>query len=167
MARRLVERGVPYITINYGGWDTHKDNFQAMQQKLPELDKGLATLLQDLSDRGLLDSTVIWCCGEFGRTPKIEWEPPWNGGRSHYGKVFSAAGRRRRIPGRPRRGRLRRQGRRGQGAARLPLRPARQHLRVDGIDPEGRLPTRRAWTVTSHPSAADGIPMAGRLKEIM
>jgi len=57
VARRLVERGVPYITINFGGWDTHKEHFKAMQQKLPELDQGMATLLEDLSDRGLLDST--------------------------------------------------------------------------------------------------------------
>ena len=57
---------------------------------LPELDQGLATLLADLSEHGLLERTIIWCCGEFGRTPKIDWEPPWNGGRNHYGKVFSA-----------------------------------------------------------------------------
>ena len=68
-ARRLVERGVPYVTINYQGWDTHKQHFEAMRQKLPEMDKGMATLLQDLSDRGLLDSTIIWWSGEFGRTP--------------------------------------------------------------------------------------------------
>ena len=54
LARRLVERGVPYITINYKGWDTHKQHFPAMRQKLPEMDKGMATLLQDLADRGLL-----------------------------------------------------------------------------------------------------------------
>jgi hypothetical protein len=89
VARRLVERGIPYVTINYPGWDTHKENFQAMRRLCPELDKGLATLIQDLSDRGLLDSTIIWCGGEFGRTPKIQWEPPWNGGRGHWGKVFS------------------------------------------------------------------------------
>ena len=89
MARRLVERGVPYVTINYGGWDTHKDNFQAMRRRLPELDKGLASLLGDLADRGLLDSTIVWCCGEFGRTPKVDWEAPWNGGRHHYGNVFT------------------------------------------------------------------------------
>jgi uncharacterized protein (DUF1501 family) len=88
VARRLVERGVPYVTINYEGWDTHKGNFQAMQRKLPEMDKGFATLLQDLSERGLLDSTIVWWGGEFGRTPKIAWEAPWNGGRHHYGKVF-------------------------------------------------------------------------------
>lgn len=90
VARRLVERGAPYVTINYPGWDTHKGHFQAMQRKLPELDKGLSSLLQDLSDKGLLDSTIVWCCGEFGRTPKIAWDAPWNGGRHHYGKVFSA-----------------------------------------------------------------------------
>ena len=89
-ARRLVERGVPYVTINYKGWDTHKQHFQAMRRMLPELDKGLATLLADLSDRGLLDSTIVWCSGEFGRTPKVQWEAPWNGGRGHYGKCFSS-----------------------------------------------------------------------------
>jgi len=89
VARRLVERGVPYITINYAGWDTHKQHFQTMSRKLPELDKALATLLQDLSDRGLLESTIVWLGGEFGRTPKVLWEAPWNGGRNHHGKAFS------------------------------------------------------------------------------
>ncbi len=89
MARRLVERGVPYVTINYEGWDTHKGHFQEMRRKLPELDKGMATLLRDLSDRGLLDSTIVWWGGEFGRTPRVQWDPPWNGGRNHFGKVFS------------------------------------------------------------------------------
>ena len=90
MARRLVERGVPYVTINYKGWDTHKQHFQAMRRKLPDLDKGMATLLQDLTDRGLLESTIVWWSVEFGRTPRVQRESPWNGGRGHYGKVFSA-----------------------------------------------------------------------------
>lgn len=90
MARRLVEAGVPYITINYGGWDTHKQHFETMRRKLPELDRGLATLLADLSARGLLETTIVWWTGEFGRTPKVDWQPPWNGGRSHYGACFSA-----------------------------------------------------------------------------
>ncbi|MCE5186930.1 MAG: DUF1501 domain-containing protein [Planctomycetaceae bacterium] len=90
MARRLVERGVPYVTINYSGWDTHKQHFETMRRRLPEMDAGFAALLQDLSDRGLLDSTVIWWSGEFGRTPRIQWESPWNGGRGHYGKCFCA-----------------------------------------------------------------------------
>lgn len=90
MARRLVEKGVPYVTINYKGWDTHKQHFQQMRRKLPEFDRGLATLLDDLAQRGLLDSTIVWAGGEFGRTPKVLWEAPWNGGRGHHGKVFSA-----------------------------------------------------------------------------
>jgi uncharacterized protein (DUF1501 family) len=90
VARRLVESGVPYITINYpGGWDTHKNHFSTMKRQVPQLDQGLAMLLQDLKDRGMLDSTLVWCSGEFGRGPKVDWQPPWNGGRNHYGKVFS------------------------------------------------------------------------------
>lgn len=88
-ARRLVENGAIYITINYSGWDTHSNHFQQMRQKLPELDRGLSALIKDLEDRNLLDTTIIWVGGEFGRTPKISWGPPWNGGRGHYGKCFS------------------------------------------------------------------------------
>ena len=90
VARRLVERGVPYVAINYNGWDTHKQNFQVMRQKLPQMYKGLATLLEDLAQRGLLDSTIIWWGGEFGRTPRVQWEAPWNGGRGHWGQVFTS-----------------------------------------------------------------------------
>ena len=90
-ARRMVEAGVPYIVINYpGGWDTHSNHFATMRRQCPQLDQGLATLLADLQDRGLLESTVVWCCGEFGRGPKVDWQPPWNGGRNHYGNVFTA-----------------------------------------------------------------------------
>ncbi|HUT93970.1 MAG TPA: DUF1501 domain-containing protein [Thermoguttaceae bacterium] len=90
VARRLVETGVPYITINYpGGWDTHKNHFETMRRQVPQLDQGLAMLLQDLKDHGLLETTLVWCCGEFGRGPKVDWQPPWNGGRTHYGKVFT------------------------------------------------------------------------------
>ncbi len=90
MARRLVEIGVPYITINYKGWDTHKQHFQTMNQKLPQMDQGMATLLEDLTQRGLLDTTIVWWGGEFGRTPKVQWDPPWNGGRGHFGQCFSS-----------------------------------------------------------------------------
>jgi hypothetical protein len=90
-ARRLVEAGVPYIVINYpGGWDTHGNHFATMRRQCPELDQGLAMLLQDLHDRNLLDSTLVWCTGEFGRTPQVDWAPPWNGGRHHYGRAFTA-----------------------------------------------------------------------------
>src|SRR5581483_5985967 len=64
-------------------------NFPAMRRLLPELDKGLGTLVQELAERGLLDQTIVWCGGEFGRTPKVQREAPWNGGRNHHGAVFS------------------------------------------------------------------------------
>ena len=88
-ARRLIEKGVKFVTINYNGWDTHKDHFQIMRRKLPEMDKGMATLIADLAERGLLDSTIVWWGGEFGRTPQVDWKSPWNGGRHHFGSVFS------------------------------------------------------------------------------
>ena len=89
-ARRMVEAGVPYVVINYpGGWDTHSNHFATMRRQCPQLDQGLATLLADLKDRGLLDTTIVWCTGEFGRTPKVDYQPPWNGGRNHHGNVFT------------------------------------------------------------------------------
>jgi uncharacterized protein (DUF1501 family) len=89
-ARRMAEAGVPYVVINYpGGWDTHSGHFNTMARQCPQLDQGLATLFEDLKDRGMLNSTLVWCTGEFGRTVKVSWEPPWNGGRHHYGNVFS------------------------------------------------------------------------------
>jgi uncharacterized protein (DUF1501 family) len=89
-ARRMVETGVPYVVINFpGGWDTHSNHFATMRRQVPQLDQGLAALIEDLHSRGLLDSTLVWCAGEFGRGPKVDWQPPWNGGRNHYGNVFS------------------------------------------------------------------------------
>jgi uncharacterized protein (DUF1501 family) len=72
-----------------GGWDTHKENFEAMRKLLPVLDGGFSTLLADLAARGLLESTIVVWAGEFGRTPKLTRESPWNGGRDHFGTVFS------------------------------------------------------------------------------
>ncbi|HID77513.1 MAG TPA: DUF1501 domain-containing protein [Planctomycetaceae bacterium] len=90
VARRLVEAGVPYVTISFpGGWDTHANHFATMKRQCPWLDQGLATLLEDLHQRRLLETTLVWCTGEFGRTPKVAWEPPWNGGRHHWGHVFT------------------------------------------------------------------------------
>lgn len=89
-ARRLAEAGVPYITINAQGWDTHKRHFETMKQKAAEMDRATTALLSDLHEKGLLDSTLVWWTGEFGRVPKVDWEAPWNGGRNHYSKCFSA-----------------------------------------------------------------------------
>ncbi|HEX3999981.1 MAG TPA: DUF1501 domain-containing protein [Pirellulales bacterium] len=81
LATRLVEAGVRFVTINYGGWDTHGQNFKALKErKLPEFDDGFSALLTNLSQRGLLDSTSVFVTGEFGRTPKIN---P-NAGRDHW-----------------------------------------------------------------------------------
>lgn len=167
VARRLVERGVPYITINYKGWDTHKQHFQIMRRKLPELDKGMATLLQDLSDRGLLDSTIVWWSTEFGRTPKIQWDPPWNGGRGHYGNVFSAV-----LAGGGFKG-----GRvvgasdaRGEEVKDRPVYPCDvigSMYEMLGIAPDAPLPHPQGLVVHVTPTAAEGVKMGGRLKEIM
>ena len=167
-ARRLVERGVPYVTINYqGGWDTHKQNFQLMRRRLPEMDKGLATLLQDLSDRGLLASTVVWWNGEFGRKPKVDWEEPWNGGRNHWGSVFSAL-----LAGGGFKGGhvVGSSDAKGEQVRDRPVYPADligSIYELLGIDPEGRLPHPEGMAARVTPTAADGLPLAGRLKEIM
>jgi hypothetical protein len=87
LATRLVESGVRFVTINYGGWDTHVDNWNVLQKKqLPPLDEGLAALANGLQSKGLLDSTVILMTGEFGRTPKIN---PQRNGRDHYPRAMS------------------------------------------------------------------------------
>ena len=89
VARKLVESGVPYVTINYPGWDTHKSHFQEMRRLMPQTDRAVSALIADLRERGLFDSTIIWWSGEFGRTPRIQWEAPYSGGRGHWGDAFS------------------------------------------------------------------------------
>ena len=89
VARRLVEAGVPFVNVRTTGWDTHKKHFQRMNSMLPDLDRAVSALLADLDARGLLDNTIVLLGGEFGRSPKVLWEAPWNGGRAHYGKTFS------------------------------------------------------------------------------
>ena len=89
-ARRLVEYGVPYICVNYGGWDSHKKHFETMRRPTHEIDQALAALLLDLKERNLLDTTLVWMTGEFGRVPKVDRQAPWNGGRNHFPRCFSA-----------------------------------------------------------------------------
>lgn len=84
LATRLIESGVGFVTMTLGGWDTHRDNFPKLRDNLlPTLDSGLSGLFNGLSQRGLLESTMVFVTGEFGRTPKINdrSEP---GGRDHY-----------------------------------------------------------------------------------
>ncbi len=85
LARRLVERGVPFVEVTLNGWDTHANNFDSVQRLCDVLDPAWASLMDDLKDRGLLDSTLIVWMGEFGRTPKIN---P-NKGRDHWANSWS------------------------------------------------------------------------------
>jgi hypothetical protein len=167
MARRLVERGVPYVTINYKGWDTHKQHFQAMRRQLPQMDKGMAMLLQDLSDRGLLGSTIIWWSGEFGRTPRIQWEPPWSGGRGHYGKVFSAV-----VAGGGFKGGhvVGASDAKGETVKDRPVYPVdliASMYELLGIDPDAKLANPQGVDARVTPTASEGVTMGGLLKEIM
>ncbi len=167
VARRLIERGIPYVTINSGGWDTHKDNFQVMRRQLPELDKGMGTLFQDLSERGLLDSTIVWWGGEFGRTPKVQWEAPWNGGRGHWGKVFSSV-----VAGGGFKGGLviGASDAKGEEVKERPVYPVDVIGSIYaqlGIEPATKLPNPEGLPTFVMPQPADGIKSAGLLKEIM
>jgi uncharacterized protein (DUF1501 family) len=90
LARRLVEAGVRFVTVYYsagiGGWDTHKDNFATLRDsRLPHTDRALAALLDDLKERGLLDETLVYWTGEFGRTPKVNKDA----GRDHWPQCMS------------------------------------------------------------------------------
>jgi len=85
-ARRLVEAGVGCVTLSIGGWDTHGQNFQTLKRQLPQVDRGVANLIQDLHDRGMDKDVVTVMWGEFGRTPKING----NAGRDHWSPVMSA-----------------------------------------------------------------------------
>jgi uncharacterized protein (DUF1501 family) len=167
-ARRMVEAGVPYIVINYpGGWDTHSNHFATMRRQCPQLDQGLAMLLQDLHDRGLLESTLVWCCGEFGRTPKVDWQPPWNGGRNHHGNVFTGL-----VAGGGFRG--------GQvvGASDAKAEDVKDRpvypvdllgsiYALGGIDAAAKLAHPMGGAAHVLPAASEGVKSGGLLKEIM
>ncbi|HMF12905.1 MAG TPA: DUF1501 domain-containing protein [Gemmataceae bacterium] len=85
-ARRLVEAGARFVTIGLGGWDTHANNFRTLRgQLLPQLDQTLSALVGDLDARGLLDSTLVYCAGEFGRTPTING----SAGRDHWARAMA------------------------------------------------------------------------------
>jgi hypothetical protein len=87
LATRLVEAGVRFVTVSTGGWDTHLDNWGRLKDRLlPPFDEGLAALFQGLEEKGLLDSTIVFVTGEFGRTPKINTN---RGGRDHYPRCMS------------------------------------------------------------------------------
>lgn len=90
MARRLVEAGVPFVTIVDGGWDHHADLFGALRKRLPTWDQTVATLINDLDQRGLLETTMVIALGEFGRTPKISTlAGQAKAGRDHWASAMS------------------------------------------------------------------------------
>jgi hypothetical protein len=167
MARRLVASGVPHVTINYQGWDTHKRHFETVNRTLPQMDQGFAALLQDLHASGLLSSTIVWWGGEFGRTPRVQWEPPWNGGRGHFGDCFSVV-----LAGGGFKGGtvVGASDRTGSEVASRPVYP-RDLLgsiyTLLGIDPNGALPNPRNLDVTVLPPPAESEKDGGLLKEIM
>ncbi|MBK8976960.1 MAG: DUF1501 domain-containing protein [Planctomycetes bacterium] len=86
LARRLVEHDVRFVEVVVGGWDTHNENFEALEERLPPLDQALAALLADLDARGLLEETLVVVATEFGRTPQINDQ---RNGRDHHPKAFS------------------------------------------------------------------------------
>ena len=86
LARRLVEAGARCVTLNFGRWDFHSNNFAGMRSHAPMFDQGLSALIEDLDDRGVLDDTLVVAWGEFGRTPKING----NAGRDHWPRVGGA-----------------------------------------------------------------------------
>jgi uncharacterized protein (DUF1501 family) len=87
LALRLITAGVRFVTVSFGGWDTHGNNFKSLQNGLlPQLDTGLSALLAALKDRGLLDTTTVFVVGEFGRTPKINDKS----GRDHWPRAMTA-----------------------------------------------------------------------------
>lgn len=167
MARRLVENGVPFVTVNFGGWDLHSKIFEGLGRLAPMLDSGFAALLEDLAKRGLLDSTIVACYGEFGRGPKIDWVPPWYGGRNHWGPVFSAvvagggfkAGN---VVGAS--------DARGEAVKQRPVYPwdlSASMYKLLGIDLGGKLPHPQGCTIHVSPLAGGKVPSGGVLQEIM
>jgi uncharacterized protein (DUF1501 family) len=86
LARRLVEAGVPFVEVDFGGWDNHQNIFPTFSgQKLPTLDRAMAALVEDLEQRGLLQDTAIMWMGEFSRTPRING----TAGRDHWARSWS------------------------------------------------------------------------------
>jgi uncharacterized protein (DUF1501 family) len=80
LARRLVEAGVRFVTVTDDGWDTHANNFRDLKKKLPILDRGYSSLLEDMAGRGLLETTLVVWFGDFGRTPRVNNQA----GRDHW-----------------------------------------------------------------------------------
>jgi hypothetical protein len=131
MARRLVERGVPYITINYKGWDTHKQHFQIMNRKLPELDKGWPRCSRTSPSAACSTAPSSGGAASSAARPRCSGRRPGTAAAS-LRQGLLRRGRRRRVQGRPGGRRLRRPRRGGQGPAGVSGGPDRQHVRTAG-----------------------------------
>jgi len=168
LARRLVENSVPFITINWGGWDTHTKNFDAMKQLLPTLDQGFSALLEDLAQRGLLSSTIVVWCGEFGRTPKVDWAAPWYGGRHHWPYCYSCVVAGGGFKGGAVVGASDDKGERVKMRPVYPWDLAASMYKLLGVDPNARLPQPQGCGVAYvTPQATGQIESGGLLTEIM
>ena len=143
-ARRLIEAGARFVTLGFGGWDTHGDNFRTLRDRLlPALDKALSALIRDLESRGLLDETIVVCAGEFGRTPRVNGD-----GRARpLGAVDGRAPGRRRVP------------RRRSSTAR-PTTAGRRPLATPA--PPTTWPPRSSGGWASAPATRSSRPAAGR-----
>jgi hypothetical protein len=137
MARRLVENGVRFVTVNYGGWDMHGKIFESLDKKLPEFDKALSALVEDMDSRGTFENTLLVVMGEFGRTPKINKDA----GRDHWGQagslLFAGAGVKRGLV-------LGKTDKHGAYATQRPVSPADVAFTILdslGIDPRKQLKT--------------------------
>jgi uncharacterized protein (DUF1501 family) len=142
LARRLVEAGSTIVTCHFGGWDTHWNHQSAMESYLPRVDMAVSALLTDLSERGLLEKTMVMVCGEFGRTPRMNdggnGGPPMSQGtpgRDHWGNVLSVL-----VAGGGLKGGVvvGASDRLGENPAERPLRPGDIHhtiFHVLGVDP--------------------------------
>ena len=167
LARRLVEHDVPFVTVTTGGWDTHSKHFERMEKMLPPLDQAFSALLEDLDKRGLLKTTIVVWAGEFGRTPKVANNPPWQGGRHHFCHAFSVV-----VAGGGFKG-----GKvvgvtdqKGEKVTKRPVYPwdlSASIYKLLGIDPNGRLPHPRGRVVYVTPRTGGKVASGGMLTEIM
>ena len=167
-ARRLVEAGVPYVVINYpGGWDTHSNHFATMRRQCPQLDQGLATLLADLKDRGLLETTMSGAPASSAAAPRSTGSrpgmaaatitatssPSWSPAAASRAATWSARRMRRReeVKERPV----------------YPVDLLGSIYQLAGIDANARLPHPMGFEAHVLPAPSEGVKSAGLLTEIM
>ena len=170
LARRLVERGVRFVQVYSGdtnGWDAHNNVLKNHSEHCLATDLPVAGLLKDLKQRGLLQDTLVVWGGEFGRTPKVAWEPPWNGDRHHFGSVFTVL-----VAGGGFKGGhvVGSSDEKGEKVKERPVYPAdllgSMYL-LAGIDATAKLPHPLGFDARVLDAEREGMKSAGMLEEIM